>query len=66
MKILKRKGKPVPNDTVHLTCAHCRTEIECSQSEMTVQASPDGEQYDYLEIQCPCCGRMLTKPAQNE
>lgn len=63
MKILKRRGKAVASNVLQLTCAACSTEIECSTSEMTLQASPDGEQYDYLEIKCPSCDRPITKEA---
>lgn len=64
MKILKngKTGQTVNNDPLRLTCNACKTEIECTLSEMTHQSPHDGP--DYFEIKCPVCERPIGLPRQ--
>jgi len=61
MKILKRGDKVERERAFVLTCSACKTEIECTTSEMRLQ--PDPRDGDYYEIACPVCDRPITQAA---
>lgn len=62
MKIIK-EGRPPEKKVYRGNCRYCETVIEFERIEATYRS--DNRDGDYLEIQCPVCGKVITSSIKN-
>lgn len=59
IKVTKR-GEIPEEKGFHVTCAHCKSEMDLTRGDVTRTWIDPRERGEYAEVKCPVCGRMFT------